>query len=122
MKYFSNEVFLSFDSFNKEFALRSCLIDVFSSHFSFHLSNKHSNNNLKSHICLLNNIALKSSSDSTITLIISNTSIKNNVAISISYIYVHNKLIIKTLHHAMKVMTTEAELFTIRYGINQAIC
>ena len=38
---------------------------------------------------------------------------------SITYIHVYNKPVIKTLHHAVNVMTTEAELFTIRYGINQ---
>ena len=39
---------------------------------------------------------------------------------SISHIYIHNKMVIKTLHHTVNVMTTEAKLFTIRCGINQA--
>ena len=47
------------------------------------------------------------------------TSIKNNVANSIAYIHVHNKPVIKTIHHAINVTTTEAKLFAIRYGINQ---
>jgi len=47
-------------------------------------------------------------------------SIKNNVASSIAHIYVCNKLIIKMLHHAINVMSSEAEFFTIRCGINQA--
>jgi len=37
-----NEVFPSFDLFNKEFALDHCLIDVFSNCFSFHTPNKQS--------------------------------------------------------------------------------
>jgi len=49
-----------------------------------------------------------------------NASVKNNVATSIVYIHVHNKLIIKTLYHALNVTSTEAELFAIRSGINQA--
>jgi len=114
-----NEVFPSFDPFNKEFALKSWLIDTFSSCFSFYLSTKQNDNKFKTHIQLLDDISLKSSLDPTITLIVSDVSIKNYVAISILHIYVHNKLVIKTLHHTMNVTTTEAELFTIRCGINQ---
>ena len=115
-----NKVFPSFDLFNKLFAPSSQLMDIFSSHISFHFSNKQSNNNLKTHIHLLNDIALNSSADPTIALIVFNASIKNNIAISIVHIYVYNKQVIKTLHHAVNVMSTEAELFTIRCGINQA--
>ena len=39
---------------------------------------------------------------------------------SISHVHVHNKPIIKMLHHAVNVTFMEAELFAIRYGINQA--
>jgi len=42
------------------------------------------------------------------------------VATSIAYIYVCDKPITKTLHHATNVTSMEAELFAIRYGINQA--
>jgi len=49
-----------------------------------------------------------------------NTSIKNNIVISIIYIYVHDKPVIKTIHYVVNVMSMEAELFTIRCGINQA--
>ena len=51
---------------------------------------------------------------------VSDASIKNQVATSISYVYVHNKQIIKMIHHTVNVMTTEAKLFVIRCGINQA--
>jgi len=46
-------------------------------------------------------------------------SIKNNITTSISYIHIHNKPITKTLHYAVDVLSIEAELFAIRYGINQ---
>jgi len=46
---------------------------------------------------------------------------KNNVATSIAHIHIHDYPIIKMLHHAINVTSTEAELFAIRYGINQAI-
>ena len=47
-------------------------------------------------------------------------SIKNNIATSISYIHVANQPLIKTVHHTSFVTSTEAELFVIRCGINQA--
>ena len=47
-------------------------------------------------------------------------SVKNNIASSITYIYIHNKLIIKIPHHTINITSTEAEFFTIRCGINQA--
>ena len=58
--------------------------------------------------------------DPIIALVVSDTSIKNNVAIFISHIYIHNKMVIKTLHHTVNVMITETKLFTIRCSINQA--
>ena len=47
-------------------------------------------------------------------------SVKNNIAFSIAHIYIHNKPIIKTLHHTSNITSTKTEFFTIRYGINQA--
>ena len=43
------------------------------------------------------------------------------MAISIAHIHVHNKPIVKMLHYAVNVTSTEAEIFAIRCGINQAI-
>ena len=51
------------------------------------------------------------------SIIVSDTSIKNHVATSILYIHLHNKPIIKMIHQAVNVTTTEAKLFTIKYGI-----
>ena len=47
-------------------------------------------------------------------------SVKNNIASSITHIYVCNKPIIKMLHHAINITSSEAEFFAIRCGINQA--
>ena len=116
-----NEVFSSFDPFNKEFAPGCHLIDVFSNHFFFHTSSRQRNKSLNAHIQALDNIALTFSSDPSITLMVSDTSIKNQVTTSISHIHVHNKYVIKTIHYVVNITTTEAELFTIRCGINQAI-
>ena len=46
-------------------------------------------------------------------------SIKNQVAMSIVHIYCWNYPIMKTIYHAINVISMEAELFTIRCGINQ---
>ena len=47
-------------------------------------------------------------------------SIKNQVAISITHIYVYDNPVIKTLYHMINITSTEAELLAIRYSINQA--
>ena len=47
-------------------------------------------------------------------------SIKCDVAISIAHVHIHNKPVVKTLYHVINVTSIEAELFTMRYGINQA--
>ena len=54
------------------------------------------------------------------TLVITNASIKHNIAISISHVHIANYPLTKTVHHALFVTSTEAELFAIRCGINQA--
>jgi len=47
-------------------------------------------------------------------------SIKNQVAILIIHIHMHNNPTIKTINDVINITSTEAELFVIRYGINQA--
>jgi len=54
-------------------------------------------------------------------VVVFDISIKNQVAILITYIHISNDLVIKTLYHTINIMTTEAELFAIRCGINQAM-
>ena len=54
-------------------------------------------------------------------IVVSNTSIRNNVAMYILYIHSYPNIIRKTIHYAINVTTTEAELFAIRCEINQAI-
>ena len=54
-------------------------------------------------------------------IIVSDISIKNNVVTSIAYIHSYNLPVIKMIHYATNIISTEAELFAIRYGINQAV-
>jgi len=65
-------------------------------------------------------MTLQSSSSSNSAIIITDASIKNDIATSISHIHIHNHPLIKTVHHATYITSTEAELFAIRCGINQA--
>ena len=60
------------------------------------------------------------SSDHHTALMITDASIKNNIATSILYIHSANWPLVKTVHYTSFVTTTEAKLFAIRCGINQA--
>jgi len=63
----------------------------------------------------------KSSSNPENVLVIANAGIKNNVATLILHICSCCNILVKTLHHATNVTSTEAELFLIRCSINQAV-
>jgi len=75
----------------------------------------------KTHLCHLDEIVFNASSDPKMAIVILDTSIKNQVAISITHVHIHDFPVIKTIHHAVNVTSTEAELFAIRCGLNQAI-
>jgi len=75
----------------------------------------------KHHYKCLDEIVFNTLSNFKLAIIVSDASIKNNVATSISYIHSFNSLLKKTIHHAINIMSMEAELFAIRCGINQAI-
>jgi len=69
----------------------------------------------------LNELIFMASTNLKMAVIVSDTSIKNQIASSITHIYVHNKPVIKTFYYAVNVTSTKVELFAIRCGINQAI-
>ena len=115
-----NKCFLSFNPLNSEFSPSLRVIDNFSDHISYNLFNK--GKNIKSHAQLLNKMVLEFSSSSSVAIIASDASIKNNVAISTAHIHTHDKLLIKTIHHVVNVTSMEVELFAIRCSINQATC
>jgi len=77
--------------------------------------------NVNNQLCKLNDITIQALSDPLACIIISDASIKNYVTILVSYIHSFNRPVIKICHHTVNVSTTEAELFTIRCGINQAV-
>ena len=55
-------------------------------------------------------MVLRYFSDPHAALVIMDASIKNNIATSISHIHSANRPLIKTVHHASFVMSTEAKL------------
>ena len=116
-----NEVFPLFDPLNHEFSPENRIIDIFASHFSFHTFSKCNDKDLNKCIQQFDDLAIEASGIPSIALIVSDVSIKNNVATSISHIHIYNKPITKMLHHAVNVTSTEAELFAIKCSINQPI-
>ena len=64
-------------------------------------------------------MVLQFSSSPSIAIVITDTSIKNDIATSILHIHLVNQPLTKTVHHAAFITSIETELFTIRYSINQ---
>ena len=65
-------------------------------------------------------MVLRNSSILNTALVITDASIKKDIATSIAHIHSANRPLIKTIHHTSFVTSSEVELFTIRCGINQA--
>ena len=114
-----NRIFNSFDSF--KVSPRNRLINLFSSCFSFYFSNRKYTKTRKTHLQKLNEIVFNGLADPKTTIVILDASIKNKVAMSIAHIHVHNFPVVKTIYHNINITSTEAELFTIRCRLNQAI-
>jgi len=53
-------------------------------------------------------------------IVVTDASIKKDIATSISHIHIRDHPLTKTVHHAVYITSTKVELFAIRYGINQA--
>ena len=114
-------IFLSFLLLNQEFFPGSHIIDIFPDCFSFNLiTKKEKEKNDQIRVQELDNMVLLNSLLPHTALVITDASIKNDITTSILHVHVVNYLITKTVHHAAFVTSTEAELFAIRCGINQA--
>ena len=116
----SNGIVPSFSPLDPEFSPGHCIIDNFSNCFSFNLVNRKEKEIHKIHAQELDEMVLSNSSIPNTALVITDASIKNDIAMSISHIHSANHPLIKTVHHASFVTSSEAELFAIRCGINQA--
>jgi len=113
-------IFPSFSPLNPEISPGHRIIDNFSDCFSFNLVNKKEKEKDKIRAQELDDMVLCNSSLPYIALVITDASIKNDIATSISHVHIANHPLTKTAHHAPFMTRTEAELFAIRCGINQA--
>ena len=100
-----NKFFPSFFFFNDEFKSGKCIVDIFSDYYSFHPCIS----NIKKHMKNLEETTIRALSDPFSSIIVSDASIKNQVATSILHIHSFNKPIIKTLHRATNVTTAEVK-------------
>ena len=116
----SHGIFPIFSPLSIEFSPGYHIIDNFSDRFSFNLVNR--NERMKDNIRAqeLDEMILQVSSLPHTALMVTDASTKNDIVTSISHIHLTNSPLTKTVHHALFVTSTEAELFTIRCGINQA--
>jgi len=105
-----NKFFPSFSFFNEEFKPGNCIVDIFPDQFSFHPHLM----NIKKHMKNLDEVIFKASSNPSSTIVVSDASIKNQVATSISHIHSFDKSIIKTLYRAINITTAKGELFAIQ--------
>jgi len=103
--------------FNKEFKPGNHIVDIFPDQFYFHPYLI----NIKKHMKNLEEVMFKASSNLFSTIVVSDASIKNQVATSISHIHSFNKPVIKTLHRAINITTAKAELLAIQCGIDQVV-
>jgi len=113
-------IFPLFSPLNPEFSPGFCITDNFSGRFSFNLVNKKENEKDRIHTQKLDELVLHTSSSPHTALIVTDASIKNNIATSISHVHIANHPLTKTVHHVVFVTSMEAELFAIRCSINQA--
>ena len=113
-------IFPSFSPLNPEFSPGLRIMDEFSNHFCFNLVNKKEKEKNKTHTQELDDMVLSNSSSPQSALMITDASIKHDIATSISHVHIVNCPLTKTVHHASFVTSTEAELFAIRCSINQA--
>ena len=113
-------IFLSFSLLNPEFFPGSHISDNFPDCFYFNLVNQKGKEKDKIRAQELDDMVLRISPSHQTTLVVTDASIKNNIAISILHVHIVNQPLTKTVHHAAFVTSIEAELFTIRCGINQA--
>jgi len=115
-----NQVLLAFDSLSKELFSGFHSVDIFSDCFFFNIIKCKDAEARPAHLNKLENVYQGFSNNPDTVFIISNTSVKNNTVTSVSHIQREHNIITKTVHHAMNVSSTEAELFAIRCSISQA--
>ena len=111
-------VFPSFSPLNPEFNPGSRIVDIFPDWVSFNLANKAKSD--KSRFQQLDDMMLHSSSLPHTAIVVTNASIKNDIATLVSHIHTYDHPSIKIVYHVAFVTSTEVELFAMRCSISQA--
>lgn len=96
------------------------LVNRFPNHFSFSVANRKNSLYLHNHLKSLDDLLNKHTFDTYTAVVIADVSIKNNTVTAVSHTLSKYRDIIRIVYHVFNVITTEAKLFTIRSGINQA--
>lgn len=86
----------------------------------FYVANRKNFLCLYNHLKSLDNLLNKHTFDTYTAVVIVDVSVKNNTVTAVSHILSKYRDIIRIVHHVFNVMTTEAKLFIIKSGINQA--
>jgi len=113
-----HRIFPSFSPLDSELNLGSRIIDIFQDRFTFNLANKAKTDS--EHSQQLDNMTISSLISPYTAIVVTDASIKNNITTSVSHIYIQDKPLIKMVHHVAYIISTKAELFAIRCGLNQA--
>jgi len=113
-----NQVLLAFNSLNRELSLEFCLVDTFPDYFSFYIVNHWSVEVKIAYKNKLKNIYIDSFNSYDTMLIITDASVKNNIATTVLYIWREYRIIMKTVHYIINITFTEAKIFATRYGIS----
>ena len=104
---FQNIIYSHYSQANKEFSLGKRLINSYLNRFFFHTWTC----NIKNHMHILNNTIINAFNNPHFSVVIADTSIRNNVTTSIAYIYSYNRLVTKIVHHIVNITTMEAECY-----------
>jgi len=113
-----NGIFPSFDSVNRKFHSGNRLVNLFSNQFLIHKVDCSLEKSKSQHCSHLDNIIFTTLSNPSTVTIVSDVSIKNNIATSIAHVHFINNLLKKMFYHTINVMTMEAKPFAIRCRIN----
>ena len=110
-----------FYTFHYELSSGFRLVDIFPNYFSFHLANYKDKESKEAYFYKPDKIFKNTLMKPSTVIIISDISIKNNFTISILHVHLSLNDIERTIHYAVNITLTKAELFVIRYRVNQAI-
>jgi len=96
------------------------LVDTFSDCFYFYSVNQKNADAIISHQNKLDSIYGDLPINLDTVLVISDTSVKNNMATLILHIYREQEIITKSVHYTMNITFSETEIFAIKCNINHA--